>query len=134
MKNRSDKRTTEPGDNPHEALARIFHEPNRLAIVSALCSARQGLTFGELKETCGLTDGNLNRHLKALVEDGAVRIEKSFVAAKPRTTVYLTKTGLARFDEYLSALEEVLEKARRAVAGDERKAAACVPAGKTVLA
>ena len=30
--------------NPHEALEKIFHEPNRLAIMSALCAGPGGLT------------------------------------------------------------------------------------------
>ncbi|MBP7275654.1 MAG: transcriptional regulator, partial [Kiritimatiellae bacterium] len=69
----------------------------------------------ELKDACGLTDGNLNRHLKALDEANAIRIRKAFVGVKPRTTVYLSKQGLARFGEYLDALEEVLRAAQRAL-------------------
>ena len=116
-------------DNPYEALEKIFHEPNRLAIMSAVCAADEGLSFNELKETCDLTDGNLNRHLKVLEEAGAVRIEKKFVDAKPRTTVIITGTGLDRFNEYLSALSEVLKKARKAIP-DDRKVDA--PVGKLV--
>ncbi len=106
-----------------ELLERIFHEPSRLAIMSALCAAEKGMTFGELKETCDLTDGNLNRHLAVLSEAGAVRIEKAFVDARPRTTVLLTKTGLARFMEYLDALTDVLKKARSAIPVEKRKQA-----------
>jgi len=98
-----------------DILERIFHEPSRMAIMSALCAAEDGLTFTELKDSCGLTDGNLSRHLKTLEEFGAVRTEKAFVALKPRTTVRLTTAGLARFREYLDALEDVLEKARKAL-------------------
>ena len=106
-----------------ELLERIFHEPSRLAIMSTLCAAEKGMTFGELKETCDLTDGNLNRHLAVLSEAGAVRIEKAFVDARPRTTVLLTKTGLARFMEYLDALTDVLKKARSAIPVEKRKQA-----------
>ncbi|HWP47044.1 MAG TPA: transcriptional regulator [Candidatus Limnocylindrales bacterium] len=98
-------------DNPYVALKQIFHEPNRLAIVSALCGSIDGLTFNELKEECKLTDGNLSRHLKALEEAGAIKIEKTFVRAKPRTTVFLTDQGRESFIEYLQALEQVLRKA-----------------------
>ncbi len=116
--------TTENG-NPYEALERIFHEPNRLAIMSALCAApgRAGLTFNELKAACALTDGNLNRHLKALEDAGAVRIEKAFVRAKPRTTIRLSARGLDRFSEYLAALDEVLVKARQALPHENRRCA-----------
>lgn len=119
-------------DTPYEALEKIFHEPNRLAIMSAVCAADKGLSFNELKEECGLTDGNLNRHLKVLQEAGAVTITKKFVDLKPRTTVSLSKAGLQRFHEYLSALAEVLEKARSAMPAEEKKLP--LPLGKTVRA
>lgn len=100
----------------HDALERIFHEPARLAIMSALCAAgASGRSFGELKEACRLTDGNLNRHLKALEDSGSVRVEKKFVGVKPRTTVFLSATGLQGFQQYLDALEGMLKAARNAI-------------------
>lgn len=110
---------SDKSENPYEALERIFHEPSRLAIMSALCAATEGMTFNDLKEECRLTDGNLSRHLKALEEAGAVAIKKAFVGAKPRTTVHLAARGRQSFLDYLAALEEVLKKAARA-AGSER--------------
>lgn len=99
-----------------DALERIFHEPARLAIMSALCAAGgDGQTFSELKVDCRLTDGNLSRHLKALEDYGAVRIEKKFIDLKPRTTVYLSAEGLSRFRQYLDALEDMLKAARMAI-------------------
>jgi len=108
---------------PYDALEKLFHEPNRLAILSALCAADKGLSFNELKETCGLTDGNLNRHLKVLQESGAVEIRKTFVGAKPRTTVIISRQGLDRFSEYLDALSTVLKAAKRAVPAEKKSAA-----------
>jgi DNA-binding transcriptional ArsR family regulator len=101
---------------PTATLEKIFHEPNRLAIMSALCAAEGGLSFPELKRVCSLTDGNLNRHLKVLSENRAIRTKKQFVADKPRTTITLSPAGLTRFQEYLQALETVLAGARAAVA------------------
>lgn len=120
-------------DSPYEALERIFHEPNRLAIMSAVCAADKGRTFNELKEACGLTDGNLNRHLKVLEEAGAIIIQKTFVKSKPRTTIKLSPAGLKRFNEYLSALNEVLENARRALPATKKKTAP-LRQGRTVRA
>ena len=111
---------TAPAHDP-ASLERLFHEPSRLAILSTLCAARDGLTFTELRDACRLTDGNLSRHLKALEEEGVVRIRKAFVADKPRTTVALTRDGLARFSLYLDTLSAVLQDARRA-ARQERSA------------
>ena len=121
MKSKPESTPAGSAGDPYEALQRLFHEPNRLAILSALCAVRGGLTFNELKEQCHLTDGNLNRHLKVLEDDGVVRIEKKFVGVKPRTTVHITRAGLDRFNEYLAALGDVLQKARKAVAAEQVK-------------
>jgi len=109
-------------DSPFDALEKIFHEPNRLAIMSALCAADGGVPFTDLKASCRLTDGNLNRHLKVIEEEGVIRMDKAFVQSRPRTTIYLTKTGFKRFNEYLTALTEVLEQARQATGAEPRKA------------
>jgi hypothetical protein len=72
--------------------------------------------FPELKELCGLTDGNLNRHLEVLREADLVAIWKAAGASRPQTLVSLTKAGRARFLAYLEELEQVVRDAR---AGDE---------------
>jgi DNA-binding MarR family transcriptional regulator len=99
-----------PG-NPFDSLHPLFHEPHRLAIMSALCAVGKGVSFTNLKEECTMTDGNLNRHLKALETANAVRTEKSFIASKPRTTIHATDEGRTAFLDYLQALEEVLNRA-----------------------
>lgn len=101
--------------NPHLRLERLFHEPNRLGIMSTLCGADGGVTFNDLKSTLDLTDGNLSRHLKALEESGAIEIEKTFERSKPRTTVVVTDEGRDQFIEYLKTLEEVLMEAARGI-------------------
>lgn len=100
---------------PYDQLERVFHEPNRLAIMSALAAADGGVPFTELKRLCRLTDGNLNRHLKVLRDAGVVRIEKKFIQEKPLTTAWLTRRGLDRFEEYLAALQQVLRAAQKSL-------------------
>jgi DNA-binding transcriptional ArsR family regulator len=124
---------TDHKHNAFDALEKIFHEPNRLAIMSAVCGSSKGLSFGDLRDVCDLTDGNLNRHLKVLEEAKAVRIEKRFVGAKPRTTVRISKAGLKRFNEYLEVLEDVLKTAQSAMPGAIREAAT-IPVGKAIRA
>jgi len=106
--------------NPFENIEKIFHEPNRLSIMSALCASDNGMTFNELKNICGLTDGNLSRHLKVLEEAGAVQIEKKFVDNKPKTTIFISSTGLERFNDYLAALGEILKKAKKAMRPEKK--------------
>lgn len=100
--------------NPFNEIKKVFHEPNRLAIMSVLLRAPQGLSFAEIKTACRLTDGNLSRHLKALADLNALKMKKSFVGLKPRTTVYVTERGRDHFLRYLAALEEVLHAAHSA--------------------
>ncbi|MCB2076292.1 MAG: transcriptional regulator [Novosphingobium sp.] len=99
-------------------LDRLFHERARLGIVTSLAGQAEGLAFSELKRLCGLTDGNLNRHLSALEEAGYVTIAKEQTKGRPVTTCRLTGTGRERFVEYLAELESVLRKGASATAGD----------------
>jgi len=124
----------QPIEADTNALERLFHEPNRMAILSALCAASEPLSFTELKSLSGLTDGNLSRHLKALEEAAVIHISKTFVGVKPRTTVTLTDKGLKRFEEYLSALSEVLKNAKKALATDRRKTITIPALGKRAYA
>lgn len=119
-------------NNLYEILEKIFHEPKRLSIMSALCAAENGLSFTELKELCGLTDGNLNRHLKVLEDAGAVLIKKKFIDNKPRTTVFISSDGLERFNEYLEVLSEILKKAKKSLRPEKKHA--FLPSGKFVKA
>jgi DNA-binding HxlR family transcriptional regulator len=109
-------------NNPYDALERLFHEPHRLAIMSALCRRGQGRSFKQLKKECGLTDGNLSRHLKTLEESGVVRIQKTFVGSRPHTSVFATDTGRDEFVRYLQALETVLNQAVESVTFEEAAA------------
>ena len=107
---------TNKNANPYTSLNRIFHEPGRLSIMSALCGSENGMTFNELKSACFLTDGNLNRHLKTLEEARAVRIRKTHPVGRPQTVVRITDVGREGFIEYLKTLEGILRRAAEAVA------------------
>jgi DNA-binding MarR family transcriptional regulator len=113
--------TTHQPDNLFAALERLFHEPARLGLMSLLCAEAEGVSFNELKKELQLTDGNLSRHLKTLEEAGVVRIDKTFVGAKPRTTVHVSAAGRRQFVEYLKTLEAVLQQAAEAVGATGRK-------------
>ncbi len=107
-------------NNPFSGLKSVFHEPNRLAIVSVLSAQPEGVSFSELKEECELTDGNLNRHLKTLEEAQVVHIEKKEVNGKSRTVVKLSESGREMFIEYLQTLEEVLKKAANSLTREKK--------------
>ena len=97
-----------------EGLDRVFHERARLGIVSSLAAHAGGLTFSELKSLCGLTDGNLKRHLEVLDEAGFITIEKGFEGKRPQTRCRLSDRGRIRFTDYLAALQYALRHAQAA--------------------
>ena len=98
----------------YDGLDRIFHEKARLGIVSSLVGQGDGLSFSELKSLCGLTDGNLNRHLQVLEEAGYIHIEKVHQSRRLCTRCRLSSKGRARFADYLAALDQILRQATRA--------------------
>ncbi len=118
--------------SPYSALKQIFHEPNRLAIMSALVNAPDGMAFNDLKEECNLTDGNLSRHIQMLVKARAVRIKKSFISNKPRTTIFLSERGRESFLEYLQALDEVLRMAAEALPKSQKTASLLISLTRAV--
>lgn len=120
-------------DNIYTGLKRVFHEPSRLAIMSALARERDGLTFNKLKEECELTFGNLSSHLKTLQEARMIQIKKFFVGNKPCTQVSLTDKGRQSFIDYLKALEEVLKKAAEAVSTSDEKVTELMFSAKPAL-
>lgn len=99
-----------------EGLDRIFHEKARLGILTSLAGHAKGLSFGELKQLVGLTDGNLSRHIQVLEEAGLVELTKGYEGKRPHTSCRITDGGRARFSDYLSILEIVLKDAAKATA------------------
>ena len=87
----------------------VIHEKNRLLILSFLLKADE-LSFNDLKELTGLTDGNLASHLKILEENKIIDVKKSFIGRKPRTTYKFTALGRKRFSEYLDSLKNFLNE------------------------
>jgi DNA-binding HxlR family transcriptional regulator len=101
-----------PGRFAYEGLDRVLHEKARLGILVSLSTRPDGLLFGELKQLCALTDGNLSRHLAALANEQLIEIEKNFVQRRPQTRCRITPLGRARFLHYLAELERVLRDAQ----------------------
>ena len=102
------------GKFAYEGLERVMHEKARLGMLTSLMAHPQGLLFGDLKELCLLTDGNLNRHLKVLQEAGLVEVWKGTKQNRPQTLCRITATGRKRFLEYIEALERVIADAAEA--------------------
>ena len=102
----------------YEGLDRVIHERARLSVLTSLVAHPKGLLFGDLKQLCGLTDGNLSRHLQVLQEASLVEIAKGFDHNRPQTVCKITARGRKRYLEYLGVLEQVVRDAAAAAKGE----------------
>ena len=93
------------------ALDRVIHERVRLAIVSAL-AGNDSLSFNELKELLGTTDGNLSVHARRLEDAGYIACEKSFAGRMPRTDYRITAAGRRALHRYLDHMEALIKRVR----------------------
>jgi DNA-binding transcriptional ArsR family regulator len=98
----------------YEGLDRAIHEKARLGVLTSLMAHPRGLAFADLKQLCGLTDGNLSRHLQVLQDAGLVEIIKGYEGNRPHTRCRLTPAGRQRFLDYLAVLEQVVRDAAAA--------------------
>ena len=115
------KRGVKKGAGPrfaYDGLDRVIHERARLSVLTSLVTHSKGLLFGDLKQLCALTDGNLNRHLQVLEEAKLIVITKCVQNNRPQTFCRITALGRKRYVEYLAVLEQVLLDAAAAVKTD----------------
>ena len=117
MRSRSAK-SGKPHRFSYSGLDRVIHERARLGILASLLAHPKGLVFGELLALCGLTDGNLSRHLQVLQDARLVTLSRDIGGGRPQTLCRITSSGRRRFLEYLSVLERVLLDAADALDGD----------------
>jgi len=85
----------------------VIHERARLAIVSALAVAPE-MSFSEIKQTLGLSDGNLSAHATSLQRAGYIEIAKTFKGRRPHTSLRLTRAGQKAFRSYVETLRKII--------------------------
>ena len=109
-----DPKRKRAGRFAYAGLDRVIHEKARLSMLTSLIAHPQGVVFGDMKQMCDLTDGNLSRHLQVLERSGLIEIEKDYVQNRPRTVCRITNLGRRRYLEYLKVLEQVVRDAAKA--------------------
>ena len=92
-------------------LNRVIHEKGRLTIMSALAATPE-LSFTELRDTLGMTDGNLTTHIRTLQQEGFVSVAKSYQNNRPLTSCSLTPAGRKAFAEYINLLEQIVQQSK----------------------
>lgn len=96
---------------PFLQLDRVIHEKGRLAIMSMLAASPQ-LSFTELRDALGMTDGNLTAHIRTLHEAGYIAVTKAFQGGRQATSYSLTPEGRVAFSAYINLLEQIVQQSK----------------------
>ena len=92
-------------------LDRLIHDRMRLGILSAL-AVNESLSFTDLRDLLGATDGNLSVHARKLEEAGYIACSKGFSGRVPRTEYRLTAPGRRALERYLDHMEALIRATR----------------------
>ena len=95
--------------HPANGLDDVVHQRVRLGILTVAHEARQ-VEFGYLRDTLGLTAGNLSQHLGVLENAGLVTIEKGYAGKRPRTWITLTRAGHAALAAEIAHLKLLISR------------------------
>jgi DNA-binding MarR family transcriptional regulator len=60
-----------------------------------------------VRDTIGVSDSVLSKHVKQLEEAGYVAVRKATVASRQRTSLALTPEGRAAFDAHVAELRRI---------------------------
>ena len=82
----------------------VIHAPNRLQICAFLAPLTDA-EFPTLRDTLGVSDSVLSKHLRVLEESGYVKIKKATVDSRVRTRVSLTTAGRRAYRNHIAALQ-----------------------------
>lgn len=88
-------------------LNKAFESRVRLGVMSVLM-VNDWVIYKEMKETLGLTDGNLASHISSLEKLEYIEVRKQFIGKKPLTSYSATKLGKLEFKKHIDALEKLL--------------------------
>ena len=92
-----------------DSLTRLepeLNNPTRLGIVSSLKN-RDKAEFKLLRDSLGVSDSVLSRHITALEKAGMIEVKKGYVGKRPRTWVSISKDGNSRLEAHIQALREL---------------------------
>lgn len=78
----------------------------------SMLAAAPALSFTDLRDALGMTDGNLTTHIRTLQEAGYVSVTKSFQHRRPLTTCALTPAGKQAFTGYINLLADIVQQTK----------------------
>ena len=87
-----------------------IHAPIRLRICGILAAAK-AVDFATIRDTLGLADSVVSKHVSRLEAAGYVKVEKISDGGRPRTWISLTPKGRTAFANHIAALQQIAEQA-----------------------
>lgn len=84
----------------------VVHAPNRLQVCAVLAAVDKA-EFATLRESLGVADSVLSKHLKVLVDAGYVVLDKPGGSGRVRTWASLTRAGRAAFAGHVAELQRL---------------------------
>ena len=84
----------------------VIHAPNRLRICALLAPLEEA-EFQVLRETIGISDSVLSKHIKQLLDADYLELRKGAANGRQRTWVRLTGRGRRAFAAHVAALQEI---------------------------
>jgi DNA-binding MarR family transcriptional regulator len=91
----------------------VIHAPARLQIAALLCAVSDA-DFSTVRDTVGVSDSVLSKHLKQLEDAGYVRLSKASLDGRVRTRLAMTKAGRRAFAAHVKALQALVSVAEHA--------------------
>ncbi len=105
--------------HPANGLDDVVHQRVRLGILTIAHEARRA-EFSYLRDTLGLTAGNLSQHLGVLDNAGLITIEKGYAGKRARTWITLTKAGRGALTEEIAHLKLLIGRVEHADSSPDR--------------
>jgi DNA-binding MarR family transcriptional regulator len=84
----------------------VIHAPLRLQICGILSEIQQA-EFGAVRDSLGVSDSVLSKHVRTLHEAGYVSVRKATVSSRVHTWISLTKAGKRAFAAHVAELQRL---------------------------
>ena len=84
----------------------VIHAPLRLQACAILSSVNE-VEFALMRETLGVSDSVLSKHLKQLEEAGYIKVRKAATGGRVRTWLAFTGQGRKSFAAHVAELERL---------------------------
>ena len=101
-----------PVDYRH--LDPVLESRMRIGILAMLLNG-DTVDFVRMRERLQATDGNLAKHLRRLEAARYVRMRKSFIRRRPRTSYTITDKGRQALQDHVKALGELVGRGRSSI-------------------